>query len=345
MLSPFGMPPTPAASLQEAAFVHCSVFTEPVWAWPDDLVSRVPPFDALFVDGRPVPAGTPDPPRLLRDRLARTPGPVKLLLAGQRGSGKSWMLRRVAATLGPRFHAVTLFPAEAGAEADVRALIERVGAALDAPRPAGAELVVLLDDLDKLDAEAARRAVGGLLALPCRMVLTWPFALSFDGAFPRGAGAPIVLPNVPVVDLERRGVPEPALAFFRAVLAGILDPALVDEAAFRDAVRLSAGVPRAFGLLVRQACLHAEYAGARKLDARALALAERELRIGMLRASQSVAVRGALAGIRRAKKLASDEDRRLFDQDLLVEYVDGEPWYDVHPILAPAIDAWAATRA
>lgn len=432
----------PATTIDDAAFVHTSVFTEPVWGWPDELAAQVPSFDELYVAERPS-EGLGDPIRIMRDRLVRTPGPVKLLMTGQKGSGKSWALKKLGQGLTEKFTVVTVSATDRSGvtvpEADVQDLLmliaaelarhtnpvelamrsgvqvdaavgqrlarwvelltaagvreaptrtdawtaelqawifkiatrlrsddtvrkelrsvpaedmaEVVRALIDVLRGRGREVVVLFDDIDKIDLVSARRIFltqsTVLTTLNCRMVLTYPFSLNFEGVFLKTVGVqtPIVLRNVKVVTSRTDPtMPASARAYFEAVLARVMEPRLVDEEALLAAIRLSAGVPREFGLILQRACLHAYYGGGTKLDLAALRLAERELRIEMQRATQSSEIRDALCDIRGARQLAGDADRALLDRNLVVEHVNGEPWYDVHPILAPTVDEWLAAE-
>lgn len=425
-----------AESIDEAAFVHTSVFTQPVWSWPEELAARIPSFDELFIDGRPV-EGLGDPLRRMRDYLERSLGPVKLLLTGQKGSGKSWALKRLAEQLRGKFTVVNVSATDSAGvtlpDADVQDLLLLLASSLavecwpgetrmregvqvdkdtaaklgrwvtllsDAGIPSvparvegwtaeltawvvklatrmrsdealraklrevpaedmaevaramlavlrgrGRDVVVLFDDVDKLDLASAKQVFLSqstvLATLNCRMVLTYPFSLNLDGVGRHGiAMQSEVLRNVKVTRPDGPGVPDQALKYFRDLLGKVMNPALVDDDALELAVRLSAGLPREFGLLLQKACLHAYYADLLRIDVHAIEAAERELRIDMIRASQTEATRTALLAIRRDRRLARDEDRRFLDMNLVVEHVNGTAWYDVHPILADTVDEW-----
>lgn len=153
-----------------------------------------------------------------------------------------------------------------------------------------------------------------------------------------------VLKNVKVRAAPGEAVSDAAMAYFRSLLRPVLSTDLVEEGALRRAVELSAGIPREFGVLIQRASRQAYYGGAARIDLAAIVAAERELRIEMQRATQTTAVRSSLSHIRKDHRLSSEEDRRLLDLNLVVEYENGDVTYDVHPILAPVVDEWM-TRA
>ena len=49
--------------------------------------------------------------------------------------------------------------------------------------------------------------------------------------------------------------------------------------------------------------------------------------------------------MRKTRKLDGETDRALLNENMVVEYRNGHIWYDVHPLLAEVVDAWATPSA
>lgn len=425
-----------AETLEEAAYVHCSVFTEPVWSWSEELKAKIPSFDELYVRR---PAASPDeedPVTSLTARLARTPGPVKVLLTGQKGAGKSWALRHVGEELGRTLSVVPVSAADQEGvtlqDADIQDLLVLLAAGLAAwvrerhlgpppigdvgrldrwvaqvrsasvdpagdpgpdpgwgapladwlvrlskllrsdkgtrerlrtiaaedvaevarvllelARTAGREIVVLFDDIDKIGTESARRIFLSqsttLTTLPCRMVLTYPLFLNFENVFQVNLGRqrPVVLRNVKVFDsATQRIVPTSALAYFRELTGKVMDPTLVADEALELIVRNSGGIVRQFGSLLQEACRVAGFRGAAVADGAAVNAALRSLRIELQLGTQSDTIRDAMCAVRARRELPNEAAWELLDRYLVIQYVNGEPWYDVHPTLESLVDEW-----
>lgn len=425
-----------ARTMEQAAWSHLQVFTQPVWSWPPELAKELPAFEDLYV----APARTgrgPDPITALGDLLRNPRGPSKVILTGQRGSGKSWGLKWLAQSLGDRFAivqtsatditGVTLPDADVGTllllicerlaslVQDVASLDAAAGGALrawlvrlsavqsmpEAPRThdgnlelgvgalgrwfakvvlrlrSDAELrkqvreapaddlivvtdallglvrkgrrepLVVLDDVDKVNLESARRIFfeqyGVLARLNTRLVLTCPVSLALDGvAQATGGTMPVVfLRNVKVVDRkEPRKVIPAAVDHFRSLLGHLMDPGLVEDAALVELTRLSGGVTREFGQLLARAAVVCHYDKLDHIDVGAVEQAALDARIELERATQDKEIRERLSAVHRLKQMETAVDRRLLDRNMILEYVNGGVWHDVHPLLAEVVEAW-----
>jgi hypothetical protein len=85
-----------AASVVQAAFHQFASYDRNIW---ENAADQLPAFDQVYVE-RPAPEGAGGRRLLavaerMRDDLVRTQGATKVLLTGQRGSGKSMELRRL----------------------------------------------------------------------------------------------------------------------------------------------------------------------------------------------------------------------------------------------------------
>jgi hypothetical protein len=423
------LPDKRARTVEEAAYNHLLVFTQPVDAWPDELKQRLPPFADLYVDP-PKTGRRPDPVTVMTAQLRNVPGPVKLLLTGQRGSGKSWALQHMGDLLADTFTVIrvsatdhsgtTLADAEASdvmvllcealsqrittweslAEADLalrhwvlqfqghrglptvptntdgfdveinalfakfasrmrsdqetRRLVREVGAddlivvanalldVLNARRP----VLVLFDDLDKVDAEMAGRLFGPQFSLlgsvRAKMVMTFPFSLNFGNTLTQRRE---VLLNVQVhKDRNSEAILPEAVERFTRLLDRLIDlGSLIEGSAVERAVSRSGGITREFGRIVARAFEIAALCGDPRVLADHVDDAIRDLRIELERATSDDARRSSLKSVRRTHLLATAVDRSLLNENMIVEYVNGHPWHDVHPLLAEVVDSWPVT--
>ena len=219
------------------------------------------------------------------------------------------------------------------------------------------DLLLVIDDGDKIAHEAAVRDIfltnaSRLLSLPCACVITFPFWFGFVPDFQpvQAQAAQVVrLENVKVVTrTDAEVVTEGSKTFFR----GLYRRLVVEEGndwlpndALNEAVRLSAGVPREFLRVLERGFRVADDEGATALTRRLIDQSAKELRREMFPATETEVTRRRLERVRLTRRLETVEDRLLLDALLVVELTNDEPWYDVHPLLAPAIDRLLEERA
>jgi hypothetical protein len=157
------------------------------------------------------------------------------------------------------------------------------------------------------------------------------------------------LENVKVVTrVDAETVTEASTSFFRGLYRRLVieeGNAWLPDDALNEAVRLSAGVPREFLRVLERAFRVADDEGATALTRRLIDQSAKELRREMFPATETEATRRRLERVRLTRRLETVEDRLLLDALLVVELTNDEPWYDVHPLLAPAIDRLLEERA
>lgn len=210
------------------------------------------------------------------------------------------------------------------------------------------ETMLIVDDGDKLHTEVSLqsifvRGVRTLTELPCKMVLTYPFQLAFREDF---VTPPEVLReqlfNIKVI---KRSEPEKLLdgarTFFRNLLDRLVDPGadLIEPAVVDEAARLSAGVPREFVRLLQKGAETAATDGSPRVDQRLFAAAVANFRRSdMISRTLLGDTPTALMRVRLTKTVRHPVDLRLLRGNLLVQYVNERPWYDVNPLLGAYVD-------
>lgn len=208
--------------------------------------------------------------------------------------------------------------------------------------------LLVIDDADKLYAPVSvdaifKRGLRMITDLPTKMVLTFPLNLAYDSDFRPPADVHVErLFNVKVI---RRDAPETVLAgavdFFRRLLDSMVDPNadLIDEVVIREAVRLSAGVPREFVRLLKLACEEADLLGHTHVRMQDLQTSVANyLRRELISRTQLEPTPDALIRVRLNKKVFGPFELALLHANLVVEYVNQDPWQDVHPVLGAHID-------
>ena len=418
-----------AKTVDEAAYKHLQVFTQPVNSWPEELKRLIPPFHELYLE----PARNPrDPVQRLLQQIQQVLGPVKLLLTGQKGAGKSWSLQHIREVLAPTHHVVWVtnpvaaftnnaelevadllvllcealagqwkeiglqklanlatmnvelarwirrlnelrglpvvpdnmdvsgaefnlafmkISSEMRVDSEVRKAVRKAGTTdlqivathlLKALANQGQPVLVIFDDLDKMDLASAQTLFGPQFAvlesLPAKMVLTFPYALNFQNVLTQQRE---VIKNIQVFD--KKGATElrkEAIKRFTDLLLKLVETELVEGLAVEEAVRYSAGITREFGRIMARAFEFASLSG----DGRVLLSHSQEavtdLRVELQRATQDAERRKGLRAVASSNELSSPLERQLLNENMVVEYVNGKPWYDVHPLLTEVVSGW-----
>lgn len=213
---------------------------------------------------------------------------------------------------------------------------------LGANRP----LVVLFDDLDKIDPASARKLFGPQFSIlgriHAKMVLTLPFSVKFENVVTVPTE---VLKNIQVKDNSAASKVRPeALKLFTELLGRLIDPDLVDGIGVEMAVAKSGGVTREFGRILARAFEIAALSGDDRVGKEHLEDAIRDLRVELERATSDAARRESLTSVHSTLKLNTELDRALLNENMVVEYVNGHPWYDVHPLLEEVVDSWLTRK-
>ena len=131
-----------------------------------------------------------------------------------------------------------------------------------------------------------------------------------------------------------------ALRHFTEVLGRLVDLELLEATGVEMAVEYSGGIMREFGRIIARSFEIASLCGDERVLPEHVRDAVRELRIELERATNDAERRKSLAAVRASTKLATATDRALLNENMVVEYVNGHPWYDVHPLLGEVVDAW-----
>ncbi|MCS6963644.1 MAG: hypothetical protein NZM16_06325, partial [Thermoflexus sp.] len=204
-------------------------------------------------------------------------------------------------------------------------------------------VLVIVEDLDKLSFE---RAMGlflnhaALLAeLRAHILFTFPIALRYAREFLQirsHFSERFIVPNVMVYDRQGRLRPE-GYRVMREIVERRVEPYLIDPEAIDLAVRMSGGIPLTLIQLLQSAILHGLAAGQDRIGLPEMRSAVIQLQNdyrGTLRPEDY----GELLRYHRTRAFVNDERTREFLANLsLLEYSDGEPWCDVHPILLPLL--------
>jgi hypothetical protein len=141
-----------------------------------------------------------------------------------------------------------------------------------------------------------------------------------------------VLPNIKVSDRDGSEA-ERGIACLREAVEKRADLALFDPAALDRMVRASGGLVRTLIRLIQSAAVYALSQGHERIapESAQAAIAEEE---ADYIAALSAADYEVLATRMRDKELSSDEGvQRLLQSRALMEYANGTPWCDVHPVI------------
>jgi len=212
-------------------------------------------------------------------------------------------------------------------------------------RATGEQLLVVIDDIDKVDLATAKSMfyehASTLSDPPLSVIYTFPMPLRHDNSFQQVRNS---FPNVKVLPniktQERDGTPfEPGLDTTERIVTKRLEEELIETDALDELARLSSGIPRQLVILVRQACLEALKTNRDAIDVDAVYAAANQQRNEyevLLDRSQ----RELLKNVHASKEINNDEAHRALLHNLSVlQYRNDDVWYDVHPIVLPLIEA------
>lgn len=228
-------------------------------------------------------------------------------------------------------------------------ILRLISALLEVLREAAPEYetLLLIEDADKYSApsdvdKVFLQGASTLLQIPCKAVVTFPYWLHFDPRFSAQiSGAErVVLYNVKTVTrAEPHALLPDAQKFFDALYQRLASPALLDSPAVMErAVLKSGGIPRQFVQLLERAFRIADGRALKKVDLDTLEDAIVEQRRDLTSIAQTEMIRARMKQVRMDKRLGDREFYPLLDALLVVEFVNGGTWYDVHPVLEPYVD-------
>lgn len=221
-------------------------------------------------------------------------------------------------------------------------------------------LLIIVDGLDRLDLEVARRIFvnNQLLAEPqCHIIFTVPISLYFSihrQLAREQQFMPFYLPNVKLFHRESREmIPEGHALMASLVHKRIREvaPEVLAEEALTLLVQMSGGVIRELITLVESSCIKALLAGQRQIDgevAREAVEGYQREKASSLPYAYYWEVMGEVYRIHQLpERLEKDRDGREFSvSDALLEglyvlsYSNVESWYDVHPIMLPLLQKY-----
>ena len=220
---------------------------------------------------------------------------------------------------------------------------------------ASKNVLLIVDDGDKLQLPKVARNVfithiDALLSLPCWALITFPYWLHFENDFNPVAAENrvVVLENVKVVKrAEPTKLLPAAYGFFRLMYTKLVatNADFVDDEVLREAMLLSAGIPREFIRILQKTFEIASLGGQSRATRPFLDRAVIQLRKPLITGTQSDALRERLMAIHRTQQLADGVDWNLVSNLFAVELTNDKPWYAVHPILAPEVEEWVAERS
>jgi hypothetical protein len=224
----------------------------------------------------------------------------------------------------------------------IEALVDDIENALteeDGPN----ELLVVVDDLDKLRTEDQHRDIfdtnlSAILAPPLRILYTVPTAVRFGDVRSeiRQSGEDLfpvrVLTKAPGTWKPEDAYTNERIGFFELVVDRRIAPGLIDRDAVRLAAIYSGGVLRDFFRLLREGVLLALYNDMKVLDGVAMRYAiEEECRresIGLYTPDYE-----ALVHVHRTNSLPGASDRRYLALSRVIECFNGAVWFEANPVL------------
>jgi energy-coupling factor transporter ATP-binding protein EcfA2 len=233
-------------------------------------------------------------------------------------------------------------------ESNLSDLLTRVNEIVDTiAQKAGRPVLAVVDGLDKIwDLEKAKQIyyAGGvnLLVPRCKAVYTVPLAIfysqefgqirnTFDGEFS--------LPNIKVN--TRRGDPDAeGRAMLRDLITRRMHPDLIADDACERLVELSGGVLRELVSLAKDACGNARGRGVERVELSDAERAGNSLRNHYRRmlTQKQYQELWAIHTDPRKQQTNNPISQALIHNMSLLEYANGDAWWDAHPVVLPLLE-------
>lgn len=231
-------------------------------------------------------------------------------------------------------------------------LMEITNTILDEVRLAmpGKDILIIIDDIEKSPIEIGRKLFvdnASVLTQPrCKIIYTLPIALYCSHEFP-GAVASIgtshILPNFHVITRQEQK-DKATIRQLLEMVAKRLDPALIDSAHLERAIVNSGGVVRDLMRVLRGACTIALAKGGDRILGPDVdqSLAEIRNQYNRFLTDEHYAILARVADQKAAGSFQVELD--LIHALAILEYLDGEQWVDVHPMVKPLLETWLARQ-
>lgn len=221
-------------------------------------------------------------------------------------------------------------------------LIQRLNWVLSQLQRPGRRVLLIVEGLDKIDLAAAesifRDHAATIVAPEATMIFTFPNALRFSDHFDtirRNFARTDVLPNFAV--RRQDGTANDAVVDdLRGLVWARLEETLVQSEALDLMLLASGGQLSSLVFLVQNAAVEAV---ARRHSPQVITASDAQEAIRMLRSMLAPELRQTDYALlrdrhRRRRPLTADTDEgRLLYNGTLLEYGDGQPWGDAHPVL------------
>jgi len=216
---------------------------------------------------------------------------------------------------------------------------------IDAERELGKKILVIIDDLDKMNLEMSEELFykhGVELTQPiCKIIYTIPQPLLFSNKIRQIVlqyfDDCVELPNIKVK--KRNGEIDPdGYKVMREVALRRMEENLIAEEAMNEAIKSSGGVLREFIRIIRGAANIANMENRKRIEKRDVERVVTDIMNDYIRILNKEDIK-ILKEVERTKG-KTDEERF---QDLLfslaiLEYENGEIWYDIHPTIKGIIE-------
>jgi GTP-binding protein EngB required for normal cell division len=229
-------------------------------------------------------------------------------------------------------------------------LINSIVDSVKAGLPSGKDLLVVIDDLEKIpnieDASKLYHDTGLYLTEPhCKIIYTVPIALHYSPRFKtviNTFGVNRFFPNIRILDKDGKRDDKTSLSNRRMkeFIYKRMDRSLIEEDALNLAIDSSGGVMRELVRIMQESCIKALTRKRDKINNDLVKESISSIRndFGRMLSEKHYKTLKRI----RSDKMAGSED---IDMDLLqnlsvIEYLNNERWCDVNPIVLPLLEEW-----
>lgn len=224
-------------------------------------------------------------------------------------------------------------------------LIEKINSIIfNAEEKLNKKILVIIDDLDKLDLKTAEDlyyGYGSVLIQPeCKIIYTIPQALLFTTKIMQITttyfGEPYILPNIKIK--EKNGeLNKSECEVMKNIVLKRIEGNLIEDYALELAIKSSGGLVRHFIRIIRRASNLASTKGKVKIEKEVIEDVVAEIRNEYKRILEKDHYE-ILEEVHKTKEKVDGENfRELLHAIAILEYSNRENWFDVHQIVLPLL--------
>jgi hypothetical protein len=228
---------------------------------------------------------------------------------------------------------------------DISMLIDKLTQIIDEiEKQTKKEVLIIIDDIDKTGIELAKNIFynyGKTLTQPkCNIIYTIPISLFYSPVFnqiKQDFGSADCLPNIKISDIDCNPYQD-GRNFLKSVIEKRMLLDLIEKDALEYLIDVSGGVIGELIRFTKESCIIALASGKNKINKASVDEVVRNRRIAYQRQLTKKDY-DILKDVHKKEGVSKDDTMlELLHSLALIEHIDGDRWYIVHPVIQPLLE-------